>query len=53
MFFQHFYDWLVHRGFHQIATPLPASFKIENKKPDRREFLRGKLIQDQNGQTLC
>lgn len=29
--------------------PLPASFKIENKKSDRREFLRGKLIQDQNG----
>ena len=32
--------------------PLPASFSIENKKNDRREFLRGKLIQDSSGQ-LC
>ncbi len=31
--------------------PLPANFEITNKKPDRREFLRG-ILNDQ-GETLC
>ncbi len=29
--------------------PLPALFEIPNKKPDRREFLRGRLIRDGAG----
>ena len=32
--------------------PLPASFTIENKKPDRREFLRGKLVHNQSKQLF-
>ncbi len=29
--------------------PLPAQFEIPSKKPDRREFLRGILVKDQDG----
>jgi len=32
--------------------PLPAGFAIANKKPDRREFWRGWLEQDEDGQTV-
>ena len=36
--------------FNPNRFPLPASFSIKNKKPNRREFLRGKLIQNQDNQ---
>lgn len=29
--------------------PLPARFNMKNKKPDRREFLRGSLVDDDHG----
>ena len=32
--------------------PLPAGFEIPHKKPDRREFLRGILETDDQGQTV-
>lgn len=32
-----------------VRYPLPAAFEIENKKPDRREFLRGKLVFNKDG----
>ncbi len=32
-----------------VRYPLPALFDIPNKKPDRREFLRGILSTDENG----
>ena len=32
-----------------ICFNVPAGFSIVNKKPDRREFLRGKLRQDCDG----
>lgn len=32
-----------------VRYPLPALFEIENKKPDRREFLRGILSTDADG----
>ena len=38
--------------FNPNRFPLPASFSIKNKKPNRREFLRGKLTLNQ-GKQLC
>lgn len=35
-----------------VRFPVKAAFAIENKKPDRREFLRGILRQDEHG-DLC
>ncbi len=32
-----------------IRYSVPAAFKIKNKKPDRREFLRGKLVSGKDG----
>lgn len=37
-------DWETPQRF-----PLPADFKVTNKKPDRREFLRGILVQSDVG----
>ena len=35
------------------ALPVPAGFRIERKKPDRREFLRGWLATDADGRTVA
>ncbi|MGI9355844.1 MAG: molybdopterin molybdotransferase MoeA [Rhizobiaceae bacterium] len=44
---------LLHLAGADWKTPprfaLPADFEVTNKKPDRREFLRGILDQDENG----
>jgi len=32
--------------------PVPADFLVERKKPDRREFLRGWLAQDDRGNLV-
>lgn len=35
-----------------MAFPLPAGFDIDNKKPDRREFIRGRLEEDEIGNVV-
>ena len=38
------------RGFKTPTRfPLPAAFEIAKKKPDRREFLRGRVTRDEHG----
>lgn len=32
-----------------VRYPIPADFEIKNKKPDRREFLRGQLVKSDDG----
>ena len=36
-----------------IRYQIPSGFEIKNKKPDRREFLRGKLVRSDNGALLA
>ncbi len=38
-------DWHI-----PVRYKIPAAFSITKKKPDRREFLRGKLVNDDNGE---
>jgi molybdopterin molybdotransferase len=41
-------DWVI-----PIRYPLPATFEIARKKPDRREFLRGILVQTDQGLAVA
>jgi molybdopterin molybdotransferase len=41
-------DWVIPTRY-----PLPATFEIARKKPDRREFLRGTLVQTNQGLAVA